>query len=83
MYTIKTKLGAEHLELIKIFFNANDLSVYVSEYKEQMGPEFHSMLQIEYDNNNDDNVPARENVNGAVAAAEIDPPVPLEYPVPP
>ena len=51
MKTIKTNLSIDHLELIKIFFEANKLpNVIISEYSNIIKNYPHKMIEITYDN---------------------------------
>lgn len=48
---IKTDLRATHIELIKIFFKANELyDVNVCTYNKLIGKLYHSLIEISYDN---------------------------------
>lgn len=50
MKTIKTNLSIDHLELIKIFFEANQLlNVTINEYSKQIRSSSHKMIEIMYD----------------------------------
>jgi hypothetical protein len=50
MKTIQTNLSTDHLELIKIFFEANELpNVRIYAYDKQMGMFSHRMIEVSYD----------------------------------
>jgi hypothetical protein len=54
MKTIQTTISTDHLELIKIFFEANELpDVRIYTYNKQIGMFAHRMIEVAYENNSD------------------------------